>query len=238
MPLGKGEQIAMRDFLSAPYWIHVLVDTIIGQVVWWIVSMIIGTPILARSIIAGAILIAVIFAVALYLPRISPSAKGKVQTESARLIDSMGWLDGLVNDQWHNPTQYLYSRLIKAFWSSASEIGLVTEWFNCSVFDLRLSSVSGEVLMGDIGHKPESLGHQIMLADELILFKDRYATTTYHIQVIEAEQLEQFRKAIATKKPLMWKPILNLKISTVGFDRSFTMQQNQPEPTTIVPVNS
>ena len=54
----------MRKFLSAPYWIHLLVDTVIGQAIWWVISMVIGTPILERSIIAGVILIAVIFAVA------------------------------------------------------------------------------------------------------------------------------------------------------------------------------
>lgn len=63
----------MRKFLSAPYWIHLAVESIIGQGIWWILSQIIGTTIIIRSIIAGIILIATIFAVAWYLPKISPS---------------------------------------------------------------------------------------------------------------------------------------------------------------------
>lgn len=65
----------MRKFLSAPYWVHLIIDTIIGQFIWWIISMIMGTAILVRSIIAGAVLIATIFAVAYYLPKLNRDRK-------------------------------------------------------------------------------------------------------------------------------------------------------------------
>jgi hypothetical protein len=89
----------MRKFLSAPYWVHLLVDTIIGQSLWWGISKVLETPILARSIIAGAIFIATIFAIARYLPKLSPSqdlapAKTKVPSILPRLMhDGVLWED-------------------------------------------------------------------------------------------------------------------------------------------------
>lgn len=77
--------MGIRRFLSAPYWIHLLVDIVIGQVIWWGVTMFMKTPIEIQSIIAGLILIATIFAVALYLPKLStlPPKKDAEQVSSA-----------------------------------------------------------------------------------------------------------------------------------------------------------
>ena len=61
-----------RKFITAPYWIHLLVDTIISQGIWWLITMLFDTPILIRSIIAGVILIAGMFCVAWYLPKLTP----------------------------------------------------------------------------------------------------------------------------------------------------------------------
>jgi hypothetical protein len=65
----------MRRFLSAPYWVHLIIDTIIGQVIWWAISTIMGTAILVKSIIAAVILVATIFAVAWYLPKLNHKKK-------------------------------------------------------------------------------------------------------------------------------------------------------------------
>lgn len=83
----------LRKFLSAPYWVHLLVDTIIGQLIWWGFSKLLGTSILIRSIIAGAVLIATIFAVALYLPKLSPKKKQEATSPeesdwTAKIVDS------------------------------------------------------------------------------------------------------------------------------------------------------
>lgn len=120
----------MRKFLSAPYWIHILVDTIIGQFIWWVVSMIIGTPILVRSIIAGAILIAVIFAVALYLPKISPIGIGGKPISTKRqkspamattlMIESVcNKLEAVIKAGTINP--YLDICITRAYWQGLEE---------------------------------------------------------------------------------------------------------------------
>jgi hypothetical protein len=79
----------MRKFLSAPYWVHLLVDTVIGQLIWWGISWAIGTSILTRSIIAGAILVVTILAVAYYLPKLQQKLSG---TSMERKIDKKSWL--------------------------------------------------------------------------------------------------------------------------------------------------
>lgn len=81
----------MRKFLSAPYWVHFLVDTVIGQLIWWVISMILGTPILIRSIIAGVILVATILAVAWYLPKLSPK-----KNQEATLPEKSDWTAKIV----------------------------------------------------------------------------------------------------------------------------------------------
>jgi hypothetical protein len=78
----------MRKFKSWPYWIHLIIDTVIGQAIWWMLSMIIHTPVLIQSIIAGVVLIATIFAVAWYLPKLSGSGKVSVK-DTSMVIDTL-----------------------------------------------------------------------------------------------------------------------------------------------------
>lgn len=79
----------MRRFLTAPYWVHLLVDTAISQVIWWGVTQIFETPIIVRSIIAGIILIAAMFCVAWYLPRLAiQSNSDKVNSNQNNVLAS------------------------------------------------------------------------------------------------------------------------------------------------------
>lgn len=59
----------MQKFKTMPYWIHLTIDTIVGQVIWCGASKMLKTPIEIQSVIAGLILIATIFAVAWYIPK-------------------------------------------------------------------------------------------------------------------------------------------------------------------------
>lgn len=77
-------------FKTAPYWIHLTVDTAITQGIWWGVSKMLTTPAVVQSIIAGVILIATIFAVALYLPKISPVLSVTSKTKPITNSD-VGW---------------------------------------------------------------------------------------------------------------------------------------------------
>lgn len=91
MVIGEVVEWSMRKFLSAPYWAQLLISTAIGQLIWWGFSKMLGTSILVRSIIAGAVLVATIFAVALYLPKLSPKLSG-TGIEKKRQIDEKSWL--------------------------------------------------------------------------------------------------------------------------------------------------
>jgi len=104
------------------------------------------------------VFVVAILAVAWYLPKLSPSLfRSKMKATETPRIDSLGWLPSKVEDQWYNPIRYIYGRLIKVFSPSPTKIGLVVEWFNCSVYGLKFESVSGEVRMGEIGFDFESL---------------------------------------------------------------------------------
>jgi hypothetical protein len=68
----------MERYKSLPYWIHLIIGEAITQTIWWVVTTIMGTDILVKSIIAGILLLGVVFAVAWYLPKIqSKSVKIK-----------------------------------------------------------------------------------------------------------------------------------------------------------------
>lgn len=88
----------MERFKSLLYWQHLAIDTIITQGVWWGLSKMIHTPVLIQSIIAGLVLVATIFAVAWYLPKLSPkiSTDDKsgltVTTPIRDWIDISAWL--------------------------------------------------------------------------------------------------------------------------------------------------
>lgn len=156
------------------------------------------------------------------------------------LTDRLGitWLDNVVFDHWNDPTKYIHPRLIKVFQSSPTEIGLVTEWFNCSIFELRCESVNGEVRMAELTSDFESLGHQITLVGDVSISKLGFASTTYHLQVVDTRLLAAFRDAIGTHRTLRWSLNLSVKMSTVGYSRPVTVQQAPHDPIFLMPTAS
>lgn len=218
--------------------LHFLLLETISQLLWWGASKMLSITSIIRDIGFLVIFVAVIIAVALYLPKISPSLF-KRKGQSKRRIDTLGWLPNKVDDIWYHPTQYVYSRLIKVFSSSPTEIGIVIEWFNFSMYDLKFESINGEVSMGEIGFDFESLGHQIIIVGEYSLSMLSHSTCTCHLLIGDSRKLEQINEAIQKNKPLTWKAVLNSKLSTVGFynERTFTAQQTQ-ESITMIPSRS
>jgi hypothetical protein len=91
----------MQRFKSWPYWVHLIIDTIVGQALWWGISELLKTPVEIQSIIAGIVLVATIFAVAWYLPKILKSSNTVPVKERAKKLaptrlehDGVLWEDG------------------------------------------------------------------------------------------------------------------------------------------------
>ena len=152
------------------------------------------------------------------------------------LTEKYGWLKGLIDGQRSHPNDFLYSRLIKIVPStSPTEIGIVVEWFNCSIFDMKFESVTGEIRMGEVNTHAESLGHQITLVGEPTLNMCKSCTCTCYVQVLDGQKADQFRDAISKARALTWGLNLTWKLSTIGFPRPITIQQSPQEAITIVP---
>jgi hypothetical protein len=66
----------MQRFKERPYWIHLIIDAIITQAIWWGISMLVfHTPVILQSIIAGILLLGAMFIVAWYLPKLGNKSK-------------------------------------------------------------------------------------------------------------------------------------------------------------------
>jgi hypothetical protein len=64
-----------QQIKTLPYWMHLLVDSLVTQGIWWGLTIVIQAPLLVKSIFAGLILVATIFAVAWYIPKWSSKQK-------------------------------------------------------------------------------------------------------------------------------------------------------------------
>ena len=204
-----------------------------------------GFPVWLWQAIGAAIFFASVIAI-LYghqkrLDRIPDGAKAAESTtegnKTISQVDNYGWLPGLLDDQFNNPYNFLYSRLIRVFPSSPTEIGLVIEWFNTSIFDLKFESVSGEVRMGEVNIFGESLGHQIVLTNYPALSACKSCTCTCSILVSD-KILEQFRDAQIKGRGLTWNLYLNWKFATIGFTRPFNFNGPPTDGTVLVPSRS
>jgi hypothetical protein len=145
----------MKKFLSAPHWIHLIVDTLIGQFIWWVISMMIGTPILVRSIMAGIILIATIFAVAWYLPRLSPrigDTKTVTKTMTARAFITVPSLQDKALESDIAKLK-VFGREYNWIWDGLNKVDpfmeLVVTIINSNVFPILIKGVQGRFIIND-----------------------------------------------------------------------------------------
>jgi hypothetical protein len=136
----------MRKFLSAQYWVHLLVSTVIGQLIWWVISMIVGTPILVRSIIAAVVLVATVFAVALYLPKLSPKLSG-ASTEKKREINEKSWLYQFLeadkNELEKRIHQFRERWLFNNIYATEPFMEVIIQIVNAAVFPITIKGVEG-----------------------------------------------------------------------------------------------
>ncbi len=155
------------------------------------------------------------------------SAKtSKAETSKLPTQVVIPYLENLVHDQKHNPQNYLYARLSKLFPSSPTEIGIVVEWFNCSVFDIEFDSVTGEVILDRV-----SLGHQITLRNKQPCSVCHSCTCTFDIAV-DKSVLQRIDTCIADVKGLNCELRLTWTVESSQLDKPFPKQG--PEGTKLV----
>lgn len=82
------------EFLGIQDWPHFLITEIVTQGVWWGVSAVIGISTMVRDIIAGIAFIAVIFAVAWYLPKWKTKGSSDMENH-AEAIEKSGAVWGM-----------------------------------------------------------------------------------------------------------------------------------------------
>jgi hypothetical protein len=198
---------------------HFLAMEVVSMLLWWGVSTMFSNQ-LIRDIGFLVVFVAGIFAVAWYLPKL-PAFKGN----KAITLKNLGWLEGLIREQRSQPQKYLYPKLRKLSVSNSSELGVEVDWFNCNVFGLVFTALSGEMAIDDT-----SIGHQITLRSKYHCSPCEHCICTFDIMV-DSNVISLIRDAAKKANRVKCNVVLNWEVSPAEEAKSllkpFTKQYSE-----------
>lgn len=203
-----------------PSWgvvVHFLIMEVVSQLLWWGASNMLTIAPIIRDIGFLVVFVAIIFAVAWYLPKLSSARPdfAKTPNKQSKKDLSISWLDGLVHEQTSQPQKYLYPHLQRLFVSSSTELGIEIEWFNCSLFYMEFVSLSGEISINRV-----SMGHQLKLRSKSNCDACARCTCTFDIMV-DSSTVKFIQDAISKATSIQCGFLLNWDVLPSELSKPF-----------------